>query len=128
MLKITYTSTGATLEHSCESLEATIRRRVMLNLRVGEPLGLEPTSISLLVNHSVPALKALATAIAQSPTHALQIIQRGAAQVEMQLQGYWLAQPKNPGEGVFFANFDPTLECHLVKIWRTSQEDVSYCL
>jgi hypothetical protein len=125
MLKITYTSTGATLEHSSESLEATMRRRVMLSLRVGEPLGLEPTSISLLVNHSLPALKALATVIAQAPTYALQLIQRGAAEVEMQLQGYWLAQPQNPGEGVFLAHFDPTLECHLVKIWQTSQQDVS---
>jgi hypothetical protein len=127
MLKITYTSTGATLEHSCESLEMTIRRRVMLSLRVGEPLGLEPTSVSLLVNHSLPALKVLVSAIAQTPPHALQLIQRGAAQVEMQLQGYWLAQSKTPGEGVFFAHFDPALECHLVKIWRTSQQDVSCC-
>lgn len=127
MLKITYTSTGATLEHSYESLESIIRRRVLLNLRVGNPLGLEPMSVSLLVSHSLPTLKALVGAIAQTPTQALELIQKGAAQVEMRLQGYWLAQQEKPGEGVFFANFDPDLECHLVKIWRESQQDVSCC-
>jgi hypothetical protein len=128
MLKITYTSTGATLEHSYESLESIIRRRVLLNLRVGNPLGLEPTSVSLLVSQSLPTLKALVGAIAHTPTQALELIQKGAAQVEMRLQGYWLAQQEKPGEGIFFANFDPILECHLVKIWRESQQDVSCCL
>jgi len=140
MLKITYTSTGATLEHSCESLESILRRRVLLSLRVGEPIGLEPIAVSLLVGHSLPALKALAGAIAsssravthqesaQTPTQALALIQKSAAQVEMRLQGYWLAQQEKPGEGIFFANFDPALEGHLVKIWQESQQDVSCCL
>lgn len=128
MLKITYTSTGATLEHSCESLESILRRRVLLSLRVGEPLGLEPIAVSLLVGHSLPGLKALAGAIAQTPTQALALIQKSAAQVEMRLQGYWLAQQEKPGEGIFFANFDPTVEGYLVKIWQESQQDVSCCL
>jgi hypothetical protein len=128
MLKITYTSTGATLEHSCESLESILRRRVLVSLRVGEPLGLEPIAVSLLVGHSLPGLKALAGAIAQTPTQALALIQKSAAQVEMRLQGYWLAQQEKPGEGIFFATFDPALEGHLVKIWQESHQDVSCCL
>ncbi len=139
MLKLTYTSTGVTLERSVESFEATIRRRVLVGLRIGEPVGLEPTSISLLVNHSLPALKGLMGAIAklrtqsphpesaQTPTNALELIQKGAAQVEMRLQGYWLAQQENPGEGIFFMNTDPVLEGHLVQIWQSSHQDASCC-
>ncbi|WP_404788134.1 alr0857 family protein [Altericista sp. CCNU0014] len=133
MLKLTYTSTGVTLERSVESFEATIRRRVLLGLRIGEPVGLEPTSVSLLVDDSLPALKGLMGAVAahqesaQTPTNVLELIQKGAAQVEMRLQGYWLAQQKNPGEGIFFMNADPVLEGYLVNIWQASHQDASCC-
>jgi hypothetical protein len=127
MLKLTYTSTGVTLERSVEPLETTLRRRVLLGLRIGEPLALEPTSISLLVSHSLPALRGLMTAISQTPTQTLQLIQKGAAQVEMQLQGYWLAQPHHPGEGIFYLNLEPILEGHLVQIWQSSHQDASCC-
>jgi hypothetical protein len=127
MLKLTYTSTGVTLERSVESFEATIRRRVLLGLRIGEPVGLEPTSISLLVDHSLPALKGLMGAIAQTPTNALELVRKGAAQVEMRLQGYWLAQQENPGEGIFLMNADPVLEGYLVNIWQASHQDASCC-
>jgi hypothetical protein len=127
MLKFTYTSTGVTLERSVESFETTIRRRVLIGLRIGEPVGLEPTSVSLLVSHSLPALKGLMGAITQTPTNALELIQKGAAQVEMRLKGYWLAQAENPGEGIFFVNTDPILESHLVKIWQSSHQDASCC-
>ena len=127
MLKLTYTSTGVTLERSVESFESAIRQRVLLGLRIGEPVGLEPTSISLLVSQSLPALKGLMGFISQSPTNALELIQKGAAQVEMQMKGYWLAQPENPGEGIFFMNTDSALEGHLVKIWQSSHQDASCC-
>jgi hypothetical protein len=126
MLKLTYTETGVTLERTFESLEAALRRRVFLGLSMGQPLGLEPTSASLLINASLPALKVLTTAIADSSSHALHLIQRGAAQVEMQLQGYWLAGQCG-SEGIFYTNLDPVLESQLVSVWQTSQQDLS-CL
>ena len=127
MLKLTYTSTGVTLERSVESFEAAIRQRVLLGLRIGEPVGLEPTSVSLLVSHSLPALNGLMREISQTPTNALELTQKGAAQVEMRLQGYWLAQQENQGEGIFFVNTDPALENHLLKIWQSSHQDASCC-
>lgn len=127
MLKLTYTSTGVTLERSVESLEVAVRRRMLLGLRMGQPLGMEPTSVSLMVNRSVPALKALISAIASAPASTLRLVQKEAAQVEMQLQGYWLAQQEPLGEGVFMMNLDPTLEGHLVNIWQASQQDASCC-
>jgi hypothetical protein len=128
MLKLTYTHSGVTLERTVESLEAALRRRVFLGLRMGQSLGLEPTSASLLINGSLPALKALSTAIAESSTNALRLIRRSAAQVEMQLQGYWLASQQGSGEGVFYAsNLDPVLESHLLNVWQMSQQDLS-CL
>jgi hypothetical protein len=127
MLKLTYTSTGVTLERSVESFEAAIRQRVLLGLRIGEPVGLEPTSISLLVSHSLPALKGLMGAISKTPTNALELIQKGTAQIEMRLQGYWVAQQENLGEGIFFINTDPALENHLVQIWQSSHRDASCC-
>jgi hypothetical protein len=126
MLKLTYTSTGVTLERSVESLEVAVRRRVMVGLSAGQPLGMEPTSISLMVNRSIPALKALMSAVASAPATTLQLVQK-AAQVEMQLQGYWLAQQDTLGEGIFMTNLDPTLESHLVNIWQASQQDASCC-
>jgi hypothetical protein len=68
----------------------------------------------------------LTTAIADSSSHALHLIQRGAAQVEMQLQGYWLAGQCG-SEGIFYTNLDPVLESQLVSVWQTSQQDLS-CL
>jgi hypothetical protein len=127
MLKLTYTSTGVTLERSVEPFEAAIRQRVLLGLRIGEPVGLEPTSVSLLVSHSLPALKGLMAVIVQTPTNALELIQKGAAQVEMRLKGYWLTQSGNPGEGIFLMNVEPVLEGYLVNIWQSSHQDASCC-
>jgi hypothetical protein len=142
MLKLTYTSTGVTLERSVEPLEVAVRRRMMLGLRMGQPLGMEPTSVSLMVNRSIPGLKALISAVASAPASTLRLVQKEAApaeiqqveiqqvemqQVEMQLQGYWLAQQEPLGEGIFMMNLDPTLEGHLVNIWQASQQDASCC-
>jgi hypothetical protein len=127
MLKLTYTSTGVILERSVESFEAAIRQRVLFGLRIGEPVGLEPTSISLLVSHSLPALKGLMGVVAQTPTHALELIQKEAAQVEMRLKGYWLSQQEHPGEGIFFMNVEPIIEGYLVNIWQSSHQDASCC-
>jgi hypothetical protein len=127
MLKFTYTSTGVTLERSVESFETSIRQRVLLGMRIGEPVGLEPTSISLLVSHSLPDLKRLMAVVVQTPTNALELIQKGAAQVEMRLKGYWLTQSENPGEGIFFMNVEPVVEGHLVNIWQSSHQDASCC-
>jgi hypothetical protein len=126
MLKLTYTSTGVTLERSVESLDVVMRRRILLGLRMGQPLGMEPTSVSLMVNRSVPALKALMNAVASAPASTLRLVPR-MAQVEMQLQGYWLAQQEPLGEGIFMMNLDSTLENHLVNIWQASQQDASCC-
>ncbi len=135
MLKLTYTSTGVTLERSVEPLEVAVRHRMMLGLSTGQPLGMEPTSVSLMINRSIPALKALISAVASTPASTLRLVQKEAApaemqqaeiqQVEMQLQGYWLAQQEPLGEGVFMMNLDPTLEGHLVNIWQASQQDAS---
>lgn len=128
MLKLTYTSTGVTLERSAESLDMAIRRRVLLGLSQGQPLGLEPTSISLRVNRSVPALKDLIREASTATTSALRLVpQEAAQQVEMHLEGYWLAQQEPVGEGVFMMNLDPKLEGHLVNVWQTSQQDASCC-
>jgi hypothetical protein len=127
MLKFTYTSTGVTLERSVESFETSIRQRVLLGMRIGEPVGLEPTSISLLVSHSLPDLKRLMAVVVQTPTNALELIQKGAAQVEMRLKGYWLTQSENPGEGIFFMNVEPVVEGYLVNIWQSSHQDASCC-
>jgi hypothetical protein len=127
MLKLTYTSTGVTLERSVEPFEAAIRQRVLLGMRIGEPVGLEPTSVSLLVSHSLPDLKGLMAVIVQTPSNALELIQKGAVQVEMRLKGYWLSQSENPGEGIFLMNVDPVLEGHLVNIWLSSHQDASCC-
>jgi hypothetical protein len=127
MLKLTYTSTGATLERSVESLATALRRRVLLGLRTGEPLLLEPTSVSLLVSHSLPALQQLKTCIATAPTQTVQLIHKSATQIELQLQGYWLAQPEQVGEGVFYLNLKNDLEDPLVKLWQSTHQDVSCC-
>ncbi len=126
MLKLTYTSTGVTLERSVEFFEVAIRRRVLLGLRIGNPVGLEPTSISLLVKHSLPALKGLRGLITHTPTDALQLVAKGSIQVEIRLKGYWLTQQENfPGEGIFLTNTHPEVEGHLVQIWKSSHQNAS---
>jgi hypothetical protein len=125
MLKLTYTSTGATLERSVEPLATALRRRVLLGLRTGEPLLLEPTSISLLVSPSLPALQQLETCITTAPTQAVQLIHKSATQIELQLQGYWLAQSEQVGEGIFYFNLNDDLEDPLVNLWQSTHHDVS---
>ena len=127
MLKLTYTSMGVTLERSVEPLATALRRRVLLGLRTGAPLLLEPTSISLLVDHALPALRHLRACIDDAPTQTVQLIHKNATQIELQLQGYWLAQPEQVGEGIFFPNLNDGLEDPLVELWQSTYQDVSCC-
>jgi hypothetical protein len=63
MLKLTYTETGFRLERLAQSLEEWVQGRVILALRVGQSLLVEPSTASFLLPVDLPGLPLLEASV-----------------------------------------------------------------
>ena len=129
MLKLTYTEMGLHLEWLADSLETVVEQRVILALRTGQPIYVEPSCASFLLPADLPELAALKVAIAQANTDSIAICPVDAEDVEVNLRGTWLAATTQAQEGVFVIamsdGFQPTtgycLELLVHKLWQVTQ-------
>ncbi len=129
MLKLTYTDMGLHLEWLADSLEAVVEQRVILALRTGQPIYVEPSRASFLLPADLPELADLEVAIAQAKTDSIALYPVDAEDVEVNLRGTWLAATTQAQEGVFVTamsdGFQPTTGHHLEllvhKLWQVTQ-------
>ena len=120
MLKLTYTETGLYLERLVQSLEEWVRARVILSLRVGQKLLIEPSTASFLLPANLPGL-ALLQALAQLEKTAAVTISLGDAEyVEVSLRGTWLAADRESAEGDFVVVTSDSTESFIFKLWQDS--------
>lgn len=120
MLKLTYTETGVHLELVAQSLEEWVFSRVILSLRVGLRLLVEPSTASFLLPADLPGLPLLQSA-AQLETEAIALCVCDAEYIEVTLQGTWLAADEESAEGAFVAAMSDLTEFFLFKLWQEAQ-------
>jgi len=120
MLKLTYTETGVHLELVAQSLEEWVFSRVILSLRVGLRLLVEPSTASFLLPADLPGLPLLQSA-AQLETEAIALCVCDAEYIEVSLQGTWLAADEESAEGAFVAAMSDRTEFFLFKLWQEAQ-------
>jgi hypothetical protein len=101
MLKLTYTEAGFHMELLTQSLEEWVQGRVILLLRVGQRLLVEPSTASFLLPADLPGLPLLQTAVELERTEAIALCVCDAEYVEVNLRGTWLAADSESAEGVF---------------------------
>lgn len=124
MLKLTYTETGVHLELVAQSLEEWVFSRVILSLRVGLRLLVEPSTASFLLPADLPELPLLQSA-AQLETEAIALCVCDAEYIEVSLRGTWLAADEESAEGAFVAAMSDRTEFFLFKLWQEAQSCAS---
>ncbi len=119
MLKLTYTENGFYLERLAQPLEEWVTTRVILALRAGTNLCVEPSTASFLLPANMPQLRHLERHGEGEDAIALSICD--AEYVEVSLRGTWMTSDVDGAEGVFVTSLGYAVEFFLIKLWEESE-------
>jgi len=119
MLKLTYTETGFFLERLAQPIEEWVKARVILALRAGTTLCVEPSTASFLLPADLPQLHHLERQ--QEGEDAIALSLCDAEYIEVSLQGTWLTSDTDGAEGIFVTSMSYNVEFFLLKLWEESQ-------
>jgi hypothetical protein len=125
MLKLTYTEHGFYLEHLAQSLEEWVTARVILALRAGSRLCVEPSTASFLLPADMPQLRHLERQ--QEGEDAIALCVCDADYIEVNLQGTWMTSDSEGEAGIFVTSMSYAVEFFLLKLWEESQTR-THCL
>jgi hypothetical protein len=119
MLKLTYIENGFYLERLAQPLEEWVTARMILALRAGTSLCVEPTTASFLLPGDMPQLRHLERHGEGEDAIGLSICD--AEYVEVSLKGTWMTSDSDGETGVFVTSMNYNAEFFLIKLWEASQ-------
>ena len=133
MLKLNYTDVGLYMERTMTNPELLIAQRVLLAVRLGKTLYIEPGRASFLLPADSPDLKVLEMALKQDYGSVVTLIAVDEEFVEVGLSGSWIAEDKDAHEGMFLAVMSDSLsetlrertEFLIYKLWQMSEIYIS---
>jgi hypothetical protein len=125
MLKLTYTEQGLHLERVGVPLDHLIAQRVILAIRTGQRLHIEPGQASFLLASDAPALPQLYRMVRMEQTQIVTIVPVDDAFVEITVQGSWIAESVDAEAGVFVTALMDMTEVLLLRLWETTQNQVA---
>ena len=125
MLKLSYTENSFILERLSEPLEKWVTNRVLLAVRSGTSLCLEPSSASFLLPKDLPYLGDLVQSIKAFNRDVIDIVPADGNSLEVCLEGTWLAQSTNSNAGLFVCHIDEVIETFLCQLWQETQVSAS---
>lgn len=125
MLKLTYTELGLHLERLAGALEDVVVMRVILALRTGQPLQVEPGRASFLLPVDLSELVHLEIALWQECNGSITIIPVDDEFVEVSLSGSWVAESREGHEGMFLTVMSDQAELFVYKLWQMSETYIS---
>ncbi|MGF2034928.1 MAG: alr0857 family protein [Nostoc sp. CmiVER01] len=121
MLKLTYTESSFDLECLTLSLEEWVAQRVILALRVGQSLCIEPSTASFLLPVDLPGVEVLKAEVKRDDREIIALSACDAEYMEVTLRGSWLLDSSKDAVGVFFTTMSDRAEFFLHKLWQESQ-------
>ncbi len=122
MLKLTYTESSFYLECLTLSLEEWVAQRVILALRVGQSLCIEPSTASFLLPVDLPGVEMLKAEVKRDDREIIALSACDAEYMEVTLRGSWLLDSSKDAVGVFFTTMSDRAEFFLHKLWQEAQE------
>ncbi len=126
MLKLTYTENSFYLELLTQSIEEWIQARVILTLRVGQSLCIEPSSATFLLPVDLPGLGQLHTELERDNNkEIMQLYACDTEYLEVNLRGYWLSVSPQSYEGGFVTTMNHSTECFLHQLWSEAYKNAS---
>jgi len=125
MLKLTYTEDGLHLERIAVPLEVLIVQRVVLAMRAGQTLHIEPGRASFLLPAGAPSLDYLERVLRVEQSQVITVTPVDSTFVEVSLQGNWVAETAAAQEGMFVAAMTDFAELLVYKLWQATQLQLS---
>lgn len=120
MLKLTYTDNGFHLEQLSTSLEDWLTTRVLLSLRSGTRLSIEPSTAAFLLPLDVPYLNELEILIEAENPDLIELFQCDGEAIEVALEGNWITYGEDKEQGIFICTLSERSESFLYQIWKES--------
>ncbi|MEM7725545.1 MAG: alr0857 family protein [Cyanobacteria bacterium P01_A01_bin.45] len=117
MLKLTYTETTFNLECLSQSLEDWVQGRVILALRIGQSLCVEPSSASFLLPVDLPDIKQLQKEVEKDDREIITLCACDREYMEVSIQGSWLSYNCEDISGVFVTTIDNNIESFIYDLW-----------
>lgn len=121
MLKLTYIENDFRLEHLEQAVEDWVITRLILALRVGTSLSVEPSMASFLLPADLPHLKDLAMVMQAEAGDTMGLGRADAESIEVSLNGTWVVSESEREEGIFVCSISDRLETLLVELWEEAQ-------
>ena len=121
MLKLSYTDTDLHIEKLSTSVEKWIGQRVLLAVRVGNTVSVEPLNAAFGLSTDASAWKDLEHLIFQEASDLVSLSVCDVDMVEIGLEGYWLSATSQSEEGIFVTHLPAAIESLIVEIWRAAQ-------
>jgi hypothetical protein len=128
VLKLNYTEAGLYLERIAAPLEVLVAQRVILALRAGQTLQVEPGKAAFLLPAAVDGLAQLTIALRDLNNENIAIDAVDAEFVEVSLHGTWIAASSDAEEGTFITALSDRAEFFVAKLWQISQLHLSSVL
>ena len=121
MLKLTYTENGFNLERLAQSLEDWVTARVILSLRAGWHICVEPSTASFLLPSDLPGIDQLEIEAWREDAEIIALCGCDAEYVEVSLRGSWVSAGTDQDEGVFVVAMSDRAEFFLFKLWQEAK-------
>ncbi len=118
MLKLIYTENGFDLEPLTQGLEEWVTNRVLLALRSGTDLSVQPSTAAFLLPSDLTYLEDLVNAAQTQVGEILAVNICDRQWVEVVLQGTWLTSEPDSEEGLFVCQLSDHAEFFLHELWQ----------
>jgi hypothetical protein len=125
MLKLNYTDVGLFMERTMTNPELLIAQRVLLVMRLGRSLHVEPGRASFLLPADLPELEGLEAALQRECSPSATVLPVDNDFVEVNLSGSWVAESKEAHEGMFLTMMSDRTEFLIYKLWQMSEANIS---
>lgn len=138
MLKLNYTEVGLHMERSMSAPELLIAQRVILAMRLEQPLHVEPGRACFLLPAAVPELEQLEQMLQRKygqvfNSAPIDLVDLNPVDlnpvdddfVEVGLSGSWVAETHEAHEGMFLCMMSNSIESIIYRLWQTSTAQFS---
>lgn len=126
MLKLQYSESGLFIEQVSGNLQDWLSLRVILTIRAGQELHIQPGQASFLLANDVSTLAELTVVegLTQQPTIAVSSVD--PEMVEVSIDGIWIAEHPEAEEGILIAVVPEPTEALLFRLWQENQTSLSF--
>lgn len=122
MLKLAYTETDLHIEKLATSVEEWVIQRILLALRVGSKVAVEPMNAAFGISTNLDGWNDLEYLICREASDTVSLAVCDVDVIEISLEGYWLSGGSHGDEGLFVTQLPSAVETSIVELWQAAHQ------